>query len=185
MGFPFQGGLFMKICIIGFSGAGKSTLARILGKHYSIPVLHLDRLHFEANWRIKDRELFVHEIKDFLKNNTNWIIEGNYTKYVKERFLEADGIIYLSYNRFTCCKNVIKRYQKYKNKTREDMAVGCKEKLDLEFLYWVFHKGRTLKKKKQFKQMVLQAKSGIILKNRKKLNQYLNKIGVNQNEISC
>ena len=45
-----------------------------------------------------------------------------------------DKIIFLNYNRFFCLKSVIKRYKENIGKTRSDMAIGCDEKLDFEFI---------------------------------------------------
>ena len=47
----------MKISIIGYSGSGKSTLAKNLSKHYGIPVLHMDSVHFLENWKERDNPL--------------------------------------------------------------------------------------------------------------------------------
>ena len=40
----------MKIAILGTSGSGKSTLAKRLGERYSLPVLHMDTVHFLPGW---------------------------------------------------------------------------------------------------------------------------------------
>lgn len=136
----------MKIVILGWSGSGKSTLARRLSEFYQLPLLHLDSIWFLPNWVERKKEEFHGLIQDFMRQHENWIIEGNYTKHVPERFLEADIILFLNYNRFTCLKSVIHRYKAYKNKTRPDMAIGCEEKLDLDFLWHVFYKGRKRKR---------------------------------------
>lgn len=44
----------MKIAIIGYSGSGKSTLAKKLSEIYNCPLLYLDTIQFEANWKIRD-----------------------------------------------------------------------------------------------------------------------------------
>ena len=41
----------MKIAVIGYTGSGKSVLAAKLGKILGCPVLHLDKLQFEAGWK--------------------------------------------------------------------------------------------------------------------------------------
>ena len=168
----------MKIAIIGFSGTGKSTLARKLSKFYSIPALHLDACHFKPNWVERTDEDMTSIVSKFLSENNDWIIEGNYIRICKERFKEADVVIYLSYNRFACLKNVIHRYRTYKNSTRPDMADGCAEKLDKEFISWVFYKGRTKRKKKNYKKIALEAKKAFIFKSRRKLQKYLKHLGV-------
>ena len=170
----------MKICIIGFSGSGKSTLAKRFAKFYNIAHLHLDSVHFLPNWVERDDKQMEEIVRSFIKENTSWVIDGNYTRIAKERFNDADIVIYLAYNRFFCLKSVISRYNKYKNITREDMAQGCPEKLDKDFIQWVFYKGRTKKKKKFYLSIVKNAKTGYVFKNRKQLFKYLKKLGMEE-----
>ncbi|MDE6661440.1 MAG: AAA family ATPase, partial [Anaeroplasmataceae bacterium] len=157
----------MKIAIIGFSGTGKSTLARKLAQFYSIPALHLDACHFKPNWVERTDEDMTSIVSKFLSENQNWVIEGNYIRICRERFQEADLVIYLSYNRFACLRNVFHRYRTFKNATRPDMAEGCAEKLDKNFVSWVFYKGRTKRKKNNYRKIVLEAKEGLIFKRRR------------------
>ena len=164
----------MKIVIIGYSGSGKSTLAKILGKHYNIPVLHLDSVNFLSGWNVRDEKETNEIVMKFIEENESWIIDGNYYKIAKERFEQADKIIFLNYNRFFCLKSVIKRYKENIGKTRSDMAMGCDEKLDFEFLYWVFIKGRNKNRRDRFKNIVNNHKNSIIFKNRKQLFKYYN-----------
>lgn len=168
----------MRIAIIGFSGSGKSTLAKVLGQFYHIPVCHLDALYHLPNWEERSDEEFDELLKDFMKNNENWIIEGSYLKHVPARFEEADIVIGLIYNRFVCLKGVIKRYYKYKGKTRPDMGLGCEEKLDYTFIKWVFFKGHTKKRKKKLLHVIDCAKEGYAFKNRRQLQRYLKNKGV-------
>ena len=138
----------MKIAILGFSGCGKSTLARTLGEKYQLPVLHLDSLHFETDWAEKPRERELAEIRAFLDSHEGWVIDGNYSKLEQPRRLaEADAIILLELNRFVCLWRVLKRWLTYRGQSRPDMAAGCKEKVDWEFLRWVLHDGRSKGKK--------------------------------------
>ena len=137
----------MKIVITGFSGAGKSTLAQNLGNHYNIPVLHMDSLHFKENWKERDNTEFEQLVQEFMQNNDSWIIDGNYRSIATNRFTEADQLIFLNYNRLTCLINAVKRYKKYKGKSRPDMAKGCEEKIDKEFFLWLIWNGRTKERK--------------------------------------
>ena len=47
---------------------------------------------------------------------------------------EADQIILLLFNRFSCLYRAFRRYCKYANKSRPDMAEGCNEKYDIAFM---------------------------------------------------
>ena len=50
-----------------------------------------------------------------------------------------DTIIFLDMPRLVCLWRVTKRRLTYRNRSRPDMAEGCNEKLDLEFVDWVWN----------------------------------------------
>lgn len=161
----------MKIAIIGYSGSGKSTLARQLGDFYNCPVLYLDKIQFEANWKERNKEIAKNIVKEFLDNNDNWVIDGNYTALLRERRLEeADMIIYMCYPRLICLYQAYNRYRKYKGKTRESMAPDCNEKLDFEFIKWILLDGRSKEKEKQYAETIQKySQKIVILRNRKEI----------------
>ena len=163
----------MKIAVIGYSGAGKSTLARKLGKLFRCPVLHLDRIQFEPGWKERDRAAAKRMAEEFLDENAKggWIIDGNYTGFSQERRLkEADLIIFMNYPRWICLWQALMRSRIYKGRTRADMADGCIEKMDWEFVWWILHKGRNRKKRCQYREIVerYQEKT-VVVKNRRQL----------------
>ena len=135
----------MKIAVMGYSGAGKSTLSKKLGRLYDCPVLYLDRIQFEPGWKERDREEAKRMAEAFLNENqdTGWIIDGNYAKFSQERRLaEADLIVFMDYTRRICLWQAVKRYLEYRDKTRESMAEGCREKIDWDFVKWILRDGR-------------------------------------------
>lgn len=163
----------MKIAIIGYSGSGKSTLAEFLADKYNVPLLYLDKIHHLPGWIEQSLSIEQKKVKDFLDNNENWIIDGNYFKLSFERRMnEADKIIFMNFNRFNCLFRAIKRYIKYKGKCRNSMTVGCDEKLDFEFISWILHYGRTAEKKKKYSNVIDTYKNKmIIVKNQKQLEK--------------
>ena len=164
----------MKIAVIGYSGSGKSTLARVLGERYGIPVLHLDRVHHAPGWQERDKAEVHRLIHDFMEQ-PEWIIDGNYTKYeYRRRMAEADGIIFLDFPRLSCFIRAWKRYFRYRGRTRADMAEGCPEKMDPEFVRWLLWKGRTRKKKEEFRQLLAEYPAkAVVLKSQKEIDRYL------------
>lgn len=172
----------MKIAIIGYSGSGKTTLARILSKIYKIDnVLHMDSIHFDSNWVEVEKSISIDKLNNFLDTNDDWIIEGNYFGYGERRFIECDLLVFLNYNRIKCLKGVLARHKTYLNKEREEIP-GCIDKIDLEFLNWVLFKGRTKKRRKNFKNAISIAKNVKVFKNRDKLLDYIEKLNDEENE---
>lgn len=167
----------MKIAIIGYSGSGKSKLAKKLSKYYKAPVLFLDTVNFLPNWIERDRDEGRLIVCDFMKNDS-WVIDGNYSDFFqKERLEQADKIIFLNFPRRICIYRALKRYFKYKNTTREDMAKGCIEKIDLEFIWWILYEGRTKEIRNHYKQIEQDFKNKIVvLKKAKEVNLFLQKI---------
>lgn len=170
----------MKIAVIGYSGSGKSTLAGKLAKKYDVPVLYIDTVQFLPGWDIRPSVEKQAILTEFLDTNDSWVIDGNYTKLAFDRRMdEADRIIFLSFNRFACVFRALKRYFRYKGKTRESMAQGCKEKIDFEFLWWVFYKGRTKKRRSLYHSTVKKYKEkSVIIKNQRALNRFEKEMGL-------
>lgn len=167
----------MKIQVCGFSASGKSTFSKALAKYYNTKVLHLDTIHFGPNWQIIPDCEMAKKIDEFLKNNDSWVIDGNYKNASPNRFEECDLLFYFDFNRFTCMWNAYKRYRKYKNTTRDDMAEGCDETLDFAFVSWILYRSRIRRRKQYFKNLgkIYQDKF-IVFKNHKQVDKYLEKL---------
>lgn len=89
-----------RICIIGPSSGGKSTLALALSKKLNIEVCHLDQLaHIPyTDWQPRDRKLLEADHNLFLELHKTWIIEGNYSFLMPERFARATSVIWLDFD---------------------------------------------------------------------------------------
>ena len=167
----------MKIAVIGYTGSGKSVLAAKLGKILGCPVLHLDKLQFEAGWKERKEAEGNRLCEQFLEENKErgWVIDGNYRKLEYERRLqEADRIIFMDFNRFSCLFRAYRRYLDHKGRARNSMTEGCKEKLDLEFIRWILWDSRTRKQKKLWQAMKETCgEKTVVLKNQRQLDGFL------------
>lgn len=164
----------MKIAIIGYSGSGKSTLARKLSQHYDCDVLHLDSIRFAPGWVERSSKEMTDYVRPFMDEKESWIIDGNYQGVLHQRRLdEADKIIILDFNRFSCLWRAFKRYHTYKGKTRPDMGQGCSERLDWDFVRWILWEGRN-KQSKRFRRIEKEySDKVIVLKNQRQLDKFI------------
>lgn len=162
--------------IIGCGGSGKSTLARKLGHSIDVPVFHLDTLLWHDNWKMSSKDEQKSIINDILDKN-QWIIDGNYSATLEMRIAKADTVIFIDRNRIICLFNVLKRYMHYKGRSRPDMHDNCPEKIDFEFLHWIwtFNKNRKPKIIKTIAD-VQNTKNVVILKNNRQINYFLKSI---------
>ena len=172
----------MKIAIIGYSGAGKSTLAEKLSNHYSIPKLHMDTLQFQPGWQDSDHDWMEAEMKNFLSEHTNWVIDGNYSWcYYEERMQEADQIIFLNFSPLSCLFRAFKRYLTYRGKVRESMAAGCPERFDWDFIRWILWDGRSKSAKERYQQIQESyPEKVIVLRSQKEIDQFLENLAHNK-----
>ena len=172
----------MRISIIGYSSSGKSTLAQNLGNILNIPVLHLDKVNFLPEWKERNKEESKKLVEDFIKNNNEFIIDGNYIKFVYDlRMKLSDKIIFLDFDRITCLFQAFQRYNKYKGKVRDSMTEGCYEKLDWDFIKWILFDGRNEERINRYNKIIEEYKDKIIiLKNRKEVDDFVEKIKINK-----
>lgn len=164
----------MKIAIIGYSGSGKSTLARRLGELYHCEVLHLDTVQFTDNWQERDREEARALVAAFLEKGA-WVIDGNYSQFYQERRLaEADQIIFLNFNRVTCLLRAYGRYKTYRGRSREDVAQGCNEKFDVEFMAWILWEGRTKSRRRHYRDICTRYGEKVtVLRSQREMDRFL------------
>lgn len=126
-----------RIVIIGCGGSGKSTLAAQLGQKLGLPVHHLDRLFWQPGWIELPKDQW-RKTQERLCAEPGWILDGNYGGTMELRFAAADTIIFLDVSTFTCVSGVLQRFLRFRGRTRPDMTEGCPERLDWDFLEWIW-----------------------------------------------
>lgn len=165
-----------RIIVIGCSGSGKTTLSNILGETTGLPVIHLDKIFWKPGWVETPKEEFARLVEAEIRKE-RWIIDGNYGGTMDKRIELCDTIIFLDLSRRTCLNGAISRWLMNLGKNRPDMGAGCPEKMDLEFLrfIWSFNKrGRAIIYKRLENA---KNKNLIILKKRSEFTTVLHKFG--------
>ena len=161
-----------RVLIIGCGGAGKSTLARQLGEKLNLPVVHLDSIFWLPGWVEMEKNEFDARIRAEMAKET-WILDGNYNRTLPERIARCDTIIYLDFSRTACLYGIFKRLLTNIGKTRPDMGEGCPERIDFEFLKWVWNFNKN--KREKYYRLLNEAEGveTIVLKNRRMVKRFL------------
>ena len=131
-----------RVIVVGSGGSGKSTFSRQLGEITGLPVIHLDKLFWKPNWTSTPKDEWT-EVVRWEIAKPEWIIDGNFGGTRSLRMQAADTIIVLDLPRWLCMYRILKRMVKYQNKKRPDMAEGCFERFDWEFVMWVWNYKKT------------------------------------------
>ncbi len=126
-----------RIAVIGCSGSGKSTLAKALADSTGLPLVHLDQEFWRPGWvkPARDDWLAIHER---LIAQPRWILDGTHLSTLEARLAACDGVVFLDYPRWLCVGRVVKRVAGGLGAVRRDSAPGCPERIDLEFLRYVW-----------------------------------------------
>jgi adenylate kinase family enzyme len=109
-----------------------------LGALTGLKVIHLDVLHWKPDWTEPDKSEWQKTVETALKGDA-WIIDGNFGGTMEMRIRASDTVIFLDLPRTLCVYRILKRVATYRKGTRPDMAEGCDEKFDWEFLKWVWN----------------------------------------------
>lgn len=127
-----------RIVIIGCSGGGKSTLAARLSSLLHLPHLSMDReVLWLPGWKLRPRE-DMRQLLEELVSRESWIIEGNSPATLALRLARTDVVLWLRLPRTLCLWGILKRRLRYHGLARPDMADGCRERLNLEFLRYIW-----------------------------------------------
>ncbi len=124
---------YSRIMIFGRPGSGKSTFAHKLHKLTELPLYHLDKYFFTANWVKRDYQEFLQKQQGLVDKNL-WIIDGTQIKSLEMRYARAELCIFLNLPRWICYIRIFKRLFGFKNSQIQDRAKGCKETINKSFL---------------------------------------------------
>lgn len=127
-----------RVMVIGCSGGGKSTLSRIIAAHYGLDYISLDReVFWLPGWNMRDRQEQRQRIAGIAARE-RWIMDGTNPSSFDLRLPRTNLVIWVRMPRFLCLKGVILRWLKYAGRTRPEMAPGCPERLEWDFLRYIW-----------------------------------------------
>jgi adenylate kinase family enzyme len=128
-----------RVLVIGCSGGGKSTLAQALSAQLNLPYISMDRAFFWLpGWKLRERSEIRSLIAEAVRED-RWIMDGTGHSTLDLRLPRADTVIWVRLPRLLCAARVILRWMRYFGRSRPEMADGCPEKIDLEFLRYIWN----------------------------------------------
>ena len=166
-----------RVMIIGPCGAGKSTLAFELERRLGLPLVHMDKLNWQPGWVDSQDEVLLARVKREVAED-RWLIEGNYGGTMGPRLERADTVVYLDFPIALCFGRVLKRVWRYRGRVRPDMAEGCPERFDLQFMWYLANWNRGPRQRTEAKLAGHEAKV-IRLQSPQALAQWLDTVARN------
>ena len=163
-----------RVVVVGSGGSGKSTFSTELGRVTRLPVIHLDREYWRSGWEEPSKDEWNARVAELLARES-WIMDGNFGGTREMRMRAADTLIFLDLPRRVCLYRILKRTLKYYGRSRPDMTEGCSERLDLEFILWVWNYKSRSRKRLLAELESVGDKHVIILKNQQQVSEFLSR----------
>lgn len=128
-----------RIMIVGQPGSGKSTLAQALGKRTGLPVIHVDKIHWQPGWVERSKAEKTRLCQE-AEQQSRWIFEGGHSLTWPSRLIRADMLVCLDRPVGLRLWRVVRRAVTGLGQTRPDMADGCPERLSSlpEFIRYIW-----------------------------------------------
>ncbi|MGE5175585.1 MAG: hypothetical protein ACM3JJ_04345 [Hyphomicrobiales bacterium] len=126
-----------RILVVGSGGAGKSWLTTRLAAITGLPAVHLDIHFWNPGWKETPEPAWSETVAR-LTREARWVMDGNYSGTLRARIEAADAVIFLDVPRRRCLARIFGRMIRWRGRSRPDLAPGCPEGFDLEFLRWVW-----------------------------------------------
>ena len=117
-----------KVIVIGCPGSGKSTFSKALHQKSGLPLVHLDRLYWNADKTTVEKAAFLQRLAAALQGDV-WIIDGNYASTMEQRMQACDTVIFLDYPVEVCLDGL----QARRGTLRSDMPWAQPDTYDEEF----------------------------------------------------
>ncbi|MEL7110260.1 MAG: AAA family ATPase [Pseudomonadota bacterium] len=129
-----------RIMVLGPSNSGKSTLAVALSKKLGLPVVHLDQFQHLPNtdWEPRPEAEFKALHDEAILADT-WIMDGNYSRLMPQRFERATGVILITSNHWLRLLRYFKRSWSGAG-DRAGQLEGGRERIKWEMIDWIIFK---------------------------------------------
>ena len=132
-----------RVLVIGCAGSGKSTLARQLALRFNLPHVSMDReIFWLPGWQLRPRKDQMARLGDIL-NRERWVLDGTSPGTLPLRLPCAHLVLWLRPPRWMSLYGVVSRYLHFRGRSRPDMADDCPERLDLDFVAYVWNFEKT------------------------------------------
>ncbi|MFW9974667.1 MAG: AAA family ATPase, partial [Candidatus Thorarchaeota archaeon] len=153
-----------------------STLGERLGRILRVPIVHLDQYYWKPNWINTTEEEWRVIVRELISSDS-WVMDDNYTSTLKLRSAAADTIIFIDIPRRLSYLRVISRFLRFRGRTRPDLTEDCPEKIDWDFIRWIWDYPRTRKPViLRFLGTLKSTKNVIILRGQKEVEMFLDYI---------
>ncbi|AHK44195.1 putative DNA topology modulation FlaR protein [Ensifer adhaerens OV14] len=127
-----------RILVVGCSGGGKSTLSQKLARHFDLTYISIDRdILWLPGWVQRDRAEQRRRIVERIADD-RWIMDGTNPSTFDVRVPRSDIVVWVRMPRLLCVWGVVTRWLKYLGRARPEMAPGCIEKVDWQFLEFIW-----------------------------------------------
>lgn len=128
-----------RILVIGCSGGGKSTLSQAICERLDLPYVSMDReFYWLPGWvkrsRDEERSLIAAKVAE-----QRWLMDGSGQSTFDLRLPRTDLILWVRMPRWLCLWGAMSRAVTGYGKTRPEMAPGCPERIDGEFLSYIWN----------------------------------------------
>lgn len=132
-----------RILVIGCSGSGKSTLARKLAQRLDLSYVSMDReVFWLPGWRPRPRPEAFARLQAIVAEE-RWVVDGTSPGTLELRLPRTHLVLWLRPPRWISVYGVLSRWLKLRGRTRPEMADNCPERINREFLTYVWNFEKT------------------------------------------
>jgi len=125
-----------RVLVVGGPGSGKTTFSVRLGRLLDLPVHNLDAVFWKPGWVESSREEFAARQQPLVAGE-RWILDGNYGGTRQLRLAAADTVVFLDLPVWLCLVRVLRRWWRWRGRSRPDLPEGLPEKMDWTFLSYI------------------------------------------------
>jgi adenylate kinase family enzyme len=127
-----------RVLVMGCSGGGKSTLSQRICACLDLPYVSMDREFFWLpGWvkreKAEERALITAKVAE-----ERWLIDGTAPSSFDLRLPRTELILWVRMPRWLCMWGALSRAVRWLGRSRPDMAPGCPERIDGEFLRYIW-----------------------------------------------